>query len=886
MKQSSLLNTCVFAGTLLLQMVALCFYARGAAGDVDLSFDPGSGIDGLVRAAALQPDGKVVIGGEFTSVKRLSRFYIARLNADGSGDATFDAGTVADRYVSAIVLQADGKILFTTDSFAEPVSRKAVRLNSNGTLDLTFVPAPKVFPADSGLTCAAVQTDGKVILGGHFTELEVDAEGLGQYVHRSLLVRLNADGSNDETFTSGNGRFDQTISTVVLQPDGKILLASGHGIARLDIDGKVDSGFHPASDGFVLAMAVRPDGRIVLAGGDIWTGAERNTSARLNADGSLDDTFHPATSGIAGVNCLALLPGGKALLGGGGVQVNGVRQNGIVRLNDDGSVDHSFNIGAGADAPNNAVWALAAQPDGKIFIVGGFTTFDGLSRERIARLHAGGSVDATFDPGAGINGSITALSLQADGRVLIGGNFTTVHGRRRNGIARLHSDGSLDESFDPGEGISDPFDPRIAALILQADGRIIIGGRFVSVRGTPRNRIARLNPDGSLDSSYNPVTGGHDLDIHCLALYPGGKLLVGGDPKLANGANPNGIFRLHSNGSMDASFTADVLGNAGGYYTGINALAVQPDGKIVAGGYFVTVMDGGDLYDRLLIRLKADGSGDTDFTSTAVGPDVRAMAMQPDGRLLAGSARYDGMLEPAIFRLNTNGTPDDGFHPGSGSPWDVNWITLQPDGRILAYQNGVARLHADGSPDNTFHSVPLAPDTVLVQPDGRLLAAGSFGAVNGVLRPRIARLYGDSQPPISFAVWAASFGLSGNAARPDADPDLDGLPNGAEYVLGEVPSRMSAAESSRPAATMSDGQMRFTFVRADASESPDIALSVETSNDLASWSADFIIGPDTAASSPGVSITENGVAPDTITVAIPQGSEARKFARLKVAVTR
>src|SRR6185369_2260314 len=108
MKKSNLIRTIILAGSLLLQLSTLCFHARGAAGDVDLSFDPGSGVNGPVKAVVVQPDGKVIISGDFTTVKGLARTNLARLNADGSGDATFNAGTWIDGFVTAIALQSDG----------------------------------------------------------------------------------------------------------------------------------------------------------------------------------------------------------------------------------------------------------------------------------------------------------------------------------------------------------------------------------------------------------------------------------------------------------------------------------------------------------------------------------------------------------------------------------------------------------------------------------------------------------------------------------------------------------------------------------------------------------------------------------------------------------
>src|SRR5436190_8443921 len=150
MKKSNFVRTLILACSLLLQLVTLCFHVRGAAGDVDLSFDPGSGVNGPVNAVVVQPDGKVLIGGTFTTVKGLARPGLARLNADGSGDSSFNPA-ISFGGVSSIALQSDGKVISTRGVPALyrgwPVSNETpVRLNSDGTVDNSFVAAILPYP--------------------------------------------------------------------------------------------------------------------------------------------------------------------------------------------------------------------------------------------------------------------------------------------------------------------------------------------------------------------------------------------------------------------------------------------------------------------------------------------------------------------------------------------------------------------------------------------------------------------------------------------------------------------------------------------------------------------------------------------------------------------
>ncbi|MEM6321521.1 MAG: delta-60 repeat domain-containing protein, partial [Bacteroidota bacterium] len=165
-------------------------------------------------------------------------------------------------------------------------------------------------------------------------------------------------------------------------------------------------------------------------------------------------------------------------------------------LSQDGSLDTSFDPGSGTNA---TVQSVAVQSDGKVLIGGDFTTVNGTSRARIARLNADGSLDTSFDPGSGTNGDVQSVAVQSDGKVLIGGFFTTVDGTGRRRIARLNADGSLDTSFDPGSGTN----ATVQSVAVQSDGKVLIGGDFTSVDGTSRNSIARLNADGSLDTSFD-----------------------------------------------------------------------------------------------------------------------------------------------------------------------------------------------------------------------------------------------------------------------------------------------------------------------------------------------------------------------------------------------
>ena len=184
--------------------------------------------------------------------------------------------------------------------------------------------------------------------------------------------------------------------------------------------------------------------------------------------------------------------------------------------------------------------SLAVQADGKIVVGGQFTSLGGLPRNCIGRLNADGTLDTPFNPGAS-GGYVFCLELQADGKILAAGNFTTLGGEPRAYIGRLSSDGTLDTAFNPG---ADYFP---SSLAVQADGRIVVGGHFSALGGQPRNHIGRLNPDGTLDPTLNQGTAEGVYQYVCgVAVQTDGKILVVGSFTTLTGQERNRLGRLNS----------------------------------------------------------------------------------------------------------------------------------------------------------------------------------------------------------------------------------------------------------------------------------------------------------------------------------------------------
>ena len=364
-------------------------------------------------------------------------------------------------------------------------------LAAPGDVDPSFAPGASV---DYAVLAVTAQVGGKVLIGGAFTSVQGTARG--------GIARLNDDGTLDTTFLNGLSGADNFVWCVAGQSDGKVLIggffssvngAARNSIARLNTDGTLDTGFLnglSGANGAVYSAALQSDGKIVLGGNfTSVNGVARNYVARLNADGTLDTGFlNGLTGGDTALFSLAVQTNSQILIGGWFTSINGVGRNHLARLNPDGTLDNAFL--KGMSATDGRVWTVAVQGDGKILIGGDFTTVNGVGRNGLARLNGDGSLDDAFLNGlAGANGPVWSLAAQADGKIVVGGQFSTINGTTRNAVARLNGDGTLDSSFLNGRAGADNSARSVA---IQGDGKILIGGQFNFVNLVVSDYVARL----------------------------------------------------------------------------------------------------------------------------------------------------------------------------------------------------------------------------------------------------------------------------------------------------------------------------------------------------------------------------------------------------------
>lgn len=646
-------------------------------GSNDATFNIGTGFIGsgseFIQATAIQPDGKILAAGSFQVFNGSNRNRIARLNSNGSLDATFNPGTGFNNTVYCIAVQTDGKIIVggVFNQFNGTTSNLIARLNTNGTLDASF----SIGTGFSGGTVNSItiQADGKVLVGGNFTQFN------GTPINR--IVRLNTNGTLDTSFNPGTG-FSYSVNTIAIQTDGKLVVGGNfntfngtpmNNIARLNSDGSIDAGFSIGTgiSGEVYKIAIQSDGKI-LTGGIFsqYNGTAANCITRLLTGGSIDPAFNSGTGFNGAVNSIAIQADGKIISSGNFGLINENPRGRITRLKTDGGIDPSFISAFGCD---NGVLTIATQPDGKILIGGGFVTFNGEIVNRIARLHPNGTLDTTFHTGTGFDVGVNSIEVLPTGKIIIAGAFSTYNGSGVNEIIRLNEDGALDPTFNTtGTGPNS----MITSTAIQPDGKIIVGGWFTSFSSTSKNRIARINANGTLDATFNPGTG-FDYWVYETKVQQDGKILVGGYFTYINGFVSRGLARLNSNGSRDTSFHVPYIDD------NVNSIAVQPDGKIIIGGAFTSVQGTNNGIARLNTDGTNDA---TFTIGTGFNNAVYSTIIQADGKIIVGGnfTSYNGTPINRIARLNVDGSLDLTFNPGPGFNDWVFATALQGDGKLLA----------------------------------------------------------------------------------------------------------------------------------------------------------------------------------------------------------
>jgi uncharacterized delta-60 repeat protein len=730
-------------------------------GTLDTTFSAGTGITenfntGAQQTLDVQPDGKILIAGSFTTFNGLAANNLVRLNTDGSVDHSFIPALPFHAYITCIKLQNDGRIL-CAGSFAgefEDPKGDIIRLTTDGSIDTSFTTGtgftmslPLAEPDPGFVYTIAIQDDNKILAGGYFARYNG--------VTKFNLVRLNADGTIDTNFFIGEGasvlepytEHFGTVNKIVAHPSsGKIYIAGtmamfngepSKNVIRLHEDGTVDSAFNFTDDpgysqGFpdryISELAVNYEGKLLI-GGSFFLNNCRDI-AMYNQDGQTDIGFTAQVTGSLD-NITTICTAGTAIYAAGHFSaVNGYNNNkgSVVKLHENGQTDLSFNPNLGANAVSGKCQTAFEMADGNIIIsvqnpdAPWFETVNtALYNERPApgalKINADGSI-YTADYGNFLTSNVAAAFISSDnlGNLVLSDPVAT---------SKLYANGVTSPLYTNTRSIIAPYDVNVNVFTnvhaVQPDNKIVIAGNFRytdRLGGVYRQRIMRVNSDGTLDAGFYVGKGFNGTEI-----------------------SGSGYFN--------------------DYIIEVDALAIQADGKILAGGYF---SDYNETAVSNIARLNIDGTLDDTFNQgSGFNKPVKNVKYLANGKLIICGyfTQYNSVPVNYIVRLNEDGTIDPAFtspytlNPEPLHTAHISNVTVQPDGKYLVSGNlynvqFLNRLNADGTLDATFNNEIVFGGTVSDYSDlvtslstlhnGKILVTGTFTYIDGIRRTGIALL--------------------------------------------------------------------------------------------------------------------------------------------------
>lgn len=722
--------------TLLLLVPSL--WAAGP-GDLDESFRPAARNHGVVTSLYSDGSGGFLAIGGFTCTDPLG-CHVSHLRADGTLQSAFRLAINSTDLLDLVVKDTAGRFVATTYDMTKGDWRLQ-RFLAEGSRDATF----PVLVLNQQAQHVGFQPTGKLLVAGDFDAID------GRPCNG--LVRLSLDGSVDSAYQSPFKGSD----IVALLPDGRAIVQSGlslppgYQVQRLDTEGQVDPTFNQQLklDSSATRAALFPDGSLLLVGSfsRVEGVGAYNRLVKLSSLGIVDRNFNAGSGPDFDVELALPLSSGKVLLGGNFREVDDTWTPFLARLNWNGSVDDTFNVG---DGPDGAVYAGTVSGGGPTVIGGAFTVVDGHFHRALALLAPDGSVQPDWQPQLEGQPNVQSVVRLESGAVLIRGSFSSLEELYRPGLATARPDGSIDAAFRPS--LPDACLSLSSNLVGDSESRVLAvvhatsdGCREGWARAEPR--LVRLGRDGAIDGSFGPLPLRWEQGPYRVAVH--------GDGTIAVGNGRGYLIRVRPDGSLDESFVP------GSSWSGLDAIRPLADGTML-----VAASSG---QSRQIIRFRPDGAADSRFVVPYSG-SIAQMEEQPDGRILvAGSFELlGGVSRRHIARLRADASVDLTFGSSVGTNHDsgVAAMAIQDDGRVVvggAFSEvfGIprpllARLDQNGMVDPSFRPQMEGSSvtSLALQPDGGLLVAGSFTSVGGTPRPGLARLYttAPAEPGCEFAV--------------------------------------------------------------------------------------------------------------------------------------
>ena len=719
-----------------------------------------------------------------------------------------------------------------------------------------------------------------------------------------------AANPTDLDLTFGHAGFVRTVfdhglnqpQASALQPDGKLVVASRafngnsseFSVARFNPDGTRDLSFgiggyvntpFRKGSGYIWALAIQPDGKIVVVGHNLYyinTGSEDRSEvaiARYNPDGSLDAAF--GSGGTQTIKAsvyernddqgraVAIQDDGKILIA---AMIGPGWNFGLLRLNPDGSLDSTFGSGGILALRGDVVVSrLAIQPDGKVLASGYQTQIDYGARIAALRLNADGSYDESFGKrglaastvSSGRDWGYTML-LQPDGKIVVAGYASLVY---KEALVRFNTDGSMDTTFDH-DGYMQMDGAEVFDTALQSDGSIVTA--YVAGSGGCAAVLQRLTPSGQRDTTFG--TNGWAVKYFAKSTWDYGavSMVIDGNGKitLATSAathdrSDTALIRLNEDGRPDNTYgiAGVIVTNSSNSWSLPVAARFQPDGKIVVAGRST------NLYDSktAISRYNEDGSLDTSFNGTGkvaatIDPPfgVSDMETQSDGRiLLIGSSRADYNHSTfSVIRYTSSGTIDTSFGNNGVASSDMgSWYNysirglIQPDGKIILADQiinqptgqstkiGLTCFNPDGTLDTSFGvdgkvftgtpGTYLRVAAIAGQSDGKILIAASGQSGNILIRY-------DKNGVLDTTFNATGILITPYSESVDVIADIKAQPDGKIVVTG---------------ASFPYDVAQFVILRYNADGSPDYGFGVngktaESVNARIAYATSLVIQPD------------------------------------------
>jgi len=635
-------------------------------GEIDTSINFDKGFNNTVTALA-KYNNMLYVAGSFSkygSNYNLSAARLIRLDQNGNKDDNFNgSGSGANSSINSILIDEetnygdDNPRIYIAGSFTTyngtPRNRIA-RLHLDGSLDNNFNP-----PSEINNTVFSLKIkNNKIYIGGTF--------------EKGILSLVALNGLINSEFNVGSGLSHETanpaIRDIVIDDNNNIYIAGNfnyykgkaiNNIAKLNVNGSLDESFIPENSGTsgnIRALLLQDD-KIIVAGnflsyqnGEIYK--EVNNIVRLNLnDGSIDNNFNSNGIGTNDVIRAIYIHDNAIYIGGIFSTYNNINKYYAAKLDLNGNLIDMFD----PDNLNASVETILVYNN--LLIVGGDiidASKTGVLANRFLVLNPNGTIDNNFLSAYGFNSEVYDFAFDAQYNIIVVGNFLRYNNYRFNRIVRLKQDGTIDNSFITGSG----FNRHVRAVKVDNKQRIIVAGNFTSYNGTELNKIARLNFDGSIDTSFNVGLGEINInEIINIEILDNNKILIAGDFTKFNGIDVNRILLLDESGTISTSFNEGYLGASHAIYT----LKVF-ENKIYIGGAFTKF---NNIDANRILRLELDGSIDTSFNIGLGATDiVRDIAIDKDGKLIvAGNFRfYNSVSKNFLMRLDKFGNLDDSFN--------------------------------------------------------------------------------------------------------------------------------------------------------------------------------------------------------------------------------